>query len=80
MDTLGEVSKGKVLLDLVMKNSKEKKVIFTQYVKSLEYITDLFNRNGIQHVIFKGALATREKNADGSSNNKRRFQRSIALP
>ena len=63
VDTLGEVSKGKVLLDLVMKNSKEKKVIFTQYVKSLEYITDLFNRNGIQHVIFKGALATREKNA-----------------
>jgi SNF2 family DNA or RNA helicase len=63
VDSLGEVSKGKVLLDLVRKNPKEKKVIFTQYVKSLEYITDLFNRNGIRHVIFKGALTTREKNA-----------------
>jgi superfamily II DNA or RNA helicase len=63
VDSLGEVSKGKVLLDLIRKNSKEKKVVFTQYVKSLEYITDLFNRNGIQHVIFKGALPTRGKNA-----------------
>lgn len=63
VDSLGEVSKGKALLDLVRKNSKEKKVIFTQYVKSLEYITDLFKRNGIEHVIFKGALTAREKNA-----------------
>ena len=62
-DSLGEVSKGKALLDLIGKNLKEKKVIFTQYVKSLEYITDLLNRNGIRHVIFKGALSTREKNA-----------------
>jgi len=63
VESLGEVSKGKALLDLVRKNSEEKKVIFTQYVKSLEYITDLFKRNGIRHVIFKGTLATREKNA-----------------
>ena len=63
VDSFGEVSKGKVLLDLVRKNSEEKKVIFTQYVKSLEYITDLFRRNGIRHVIFKGTLTTREKNA-----------------
>ena len=63
VDSLGEVSKGKALLDLVRKNPKEKKVIFTQYVKSLEYIADLLKRNGIQHVIFKGALAARQKNA-----------------
>ena len=63
VDSLEEVSKGKALLDLVRKNSEDKKVIFTQYVKSLEYITDLFRRNGIRHVIFKGALTAREKNA-----------------
>ncbi|MDO9349613.1 MAG: SNF2-related protein, partial [Deltaproteobacteria bacterium] len=63
VDSLEEVSKGKALLDLVRKNSEEKKVIFTQYVKSLEYITDLFKRNGIRHVIFKGTLTAREKNA-----------------
>ena len=63
VDSLEEVSKGKALLDLVRKNSEEKKVIFTQYVKSLEYITDLLKRNGIPHVIFKGALTAREKNA-----------------
>jgi SNF2 family DNA or RNA helicase len=63
VDCLEEVSKGKVLLELVRKNSEDKKVIFTQYVKSLEYITDLFKRNGIRHVIFKGTLTAREKNA-----------------
>jgi len=63
VDSLEEVSKGKALLDLVRKNSEDKKVIFTQYVKSLEYITGLLKRNGIQHVIFKGALTAREKNA-----------------
>jgi SNF2 family DNA or RNA helicase len=63
VDSLEEVSKGKALLDLVRKNSEEKKVIFTQYVKSLEYITDLLNRNGIRHVIFKGTLTARGKNA-----------------
>jgi SNF2 family DNA or RNA helicase len=63
VDSLEDVSKGKVLLDLVRNNSEEKKVIFTQYVKSLEYITDLFKRNGIRHVIFKGTLTARGKNA-----------------
>ncbi len=62
VDSLEEVSKGKVLLDLVRKNSEEKKVIFTQYVKSLEYITDLLKRNGIRHAIFKGTLTARGKN------------------
>ena len=63
VDCLEDVSKGRALLELVRKNSEDKKVIFTQYVKSLEYITDLFRRNGIRHVIFKGALTAREKNA-----------------
>ena len=63
VDNLEEVSKGKVLLELVRKNSEDKKVIFTQYVKSLEYITDLFKRNGIRHVIFKGTLTAKGKNA-----------------
>lgn len=62
VDSLGEVSKGKALLDLVWKNREEKKVVFTQYLKSLEYISDLFKRNGIQHVIFKGTLSAKEKN------------------
>jgi SNF2 family DNA or RNA helicase len=63
VDSLEEVSKGKALLDLVRKNPEEKKVIFTQYVKSLEYITILLKRDGIRHVTFKGTLTTREKNA-----------------
>jgi len=63
VDSIGEVSKGKFLFVLVRKNSEEKKVSFTQYGKSLEYITGLLKRNGIPHAIFKGALTAREKNA-----------------
>lgn len=63
VDSLEEVSKGKVLLDLVRKNPEEKKVVFTQYLKSLEYITYLFKRNEIRHAVFKGTLSAKEKNA-----------------
>lgn len=63
VDSLREISKGKALLDLVSKNPHEKKVIFTQYVKSLDYIADLFRQTGIPHVIFKGVLTAKEKDA-----------------
>jgi len=59
---LEDVSKGTALVDIVKKNPQEKKVIFTQYLKSLDYITDLLGRNGIPCVTFKGTLAARDKN------------------
>lgn len=62
MNGLGDVSKGMALIDLVKKNPVEKKVIFTQYLKSMDYITDLLRRNEIPHVTFKGTLAFRDKN------------------
>jgi superfamily II DNA or RNA helicase len=63
VDGLEDVSKGKALIDIVKKNPGEKKVIFTQYLKSMDYITDLLRRNGTSCVAFKGTLPAAEKNA-----------------
>ncbi|MEW6002513.1 MAG: SNF2-related protein [Nitrospirota bacterium] len=63
IDSLEDLCKGKALLEILMKNPYEKKVIFTQYIKSMDYITDLLWRHGIPHVIFRGDLPLREKDA-----------------
>ena len=62
LDDIGDVSKGAALVDIVKRNPEEKKVIFTQYLKSMDYITHLLGRNGIPHVTFKGTLPARDKN------------------
>ena len=61
MEGLGDVSKGIALIGILKKNPAEKKVIFTQYLKSMDYITDLLTRNGIPYVTFKGTLTPRDK-------------------
>jgi SNF2 family DNA or RNA helicase len=62
LENIGDVSKGAALVDTVKRNPEEKKVIFTQYLKSMDYITHLLSRNGIPHVTFKGTLPARDKN------------------
>ncbi|MDO9585913.1 MAG: SNF2-related protein, partial [Syntrophales bacterium] len=61
IDQLGEISKGKALLDIVMKNPAEKKIIFTQFRKSMDYVTALLERRGISFATFCGDMTTREK-------------------
>lgn len=63
IESLEDVSKGRALIDIIQKNPEEKKVIFTHYLKSIDYITDLLRRNGVPFVTFKGTLSTRDKNA-----------------
>ncbi len=63
IDSLDDICKGKALVDLVMKNPDEKKVIFTQYLKSMDYITDLLRRHGIPYVTFRGDMTLRGKDA-----------------
>ena len=63
IDGLEDGSKGKALMDIVQRNSSEKIVIFTQFIKSIDYITDLLRRGGVPFAVFKGALSTWEKNA-----------------
>jgi SNF2 family DNA or RNA helicase len=63
IDALGDGSKGRALMEIVQRNPAEKMVIFTQFIKSVDYITDLLRRNGIPFAVFKGTLSNWEKNA-----------------
>ena len=59
--SLKDISKGKILIEILLKNRYEKKVIFTQYIKSMDYITDLMSRHEMPYVIFKGNMSSKEK-------------------
>lgn len=57
-----DIAKGKALVDILRKNPKEKKIIFTQFVKSMEYITEVLTKQGIPYVQFSGLMSAKEKN------------------
>lgn len=63
IDSLEDTSKGRKLLELLQKNPDEKKVVFTQFIKSLDYITDLLWRHKIPFVTFRGDMSLREKDS-----------------
>lgn len=63
IDDLEETSKGKALIDILMKNRHEKKVIFTQYLKSMDHVTQLLETGGLPFVTFRGDMNAREKEA-----------------
>lgn len=58
-----DFSKGKALIEILLKNPDEKKIIFTQFIKSMDYITELLTRHGITHVAFSGDMTLSEKDA-----------------
>lgn len=74
IDGVGEISKGKVLIELLLKNPNEKKVIFTQYLKSMDYVTSLLTGHGLPFVTFRGDMRAMEKD-DGI----RRFSEDIPI-
>ena len=61
INSLEDICKGKALIEILMRNQDEKKLIFTQFIKSMDYITDLLRRNGIPYVTFRGDMSLREK-------------------
>lgn len=61
IDEVGEISKGNALLDIVAKNPNEKKVVFTQYLKSMDYVTSLLIKRDIRFVTFRGDMPATEK-------------------
>ncbi|MBI5408504.1 MAG: DEAD/DEAH box helicase [Nitrospirae bacterium] len=63
IESLDDICKGKALMELLTKNPDEKKIIFAQYIKSMDYITDLLWRNKIPHATFRGDMPLREKDA-----------------
>lgn len=61
IDVLSDISKGKALIDILMKNPAEKKLVFTQFVKSVDYVSDLLSRHDIPYLLFKGDMSLKEK-------------------
>jgi len=58
-----DISKGQALTDLLNKNKQEKKIIFTQYLKSMDYIMMLMEKHNIPFVTFNGNMSTTAKDA-----------------
>lgn len=61
IEKMGDISKGRVLVDLLLKNPGERKVIFAQYLKSMDYCASLLTKRNIPFVEFRGGMTTREK-------------------
>ena len=55
------LSKGKALIEIMQKNPAEKKVVFTQYLKTMEYITSLLTEHRLPYVTFSGRMNNRQK-------------------
>ncbi|MDP3980506.1 MAG: SNF2-related protein [Chlamydiota bacterium] len=62
IDKIEELSKGKALLEILSKNPDEKKMIFTQYTRSMDYLSDLLTRHELLHVTFRGDHSAHQKN------------------
>ena len=58
----GDIAKGIALVDILRKNPREKKIIFTQFVKSMDYIIKVLTKQEIPYVQFAGSMSTKEKN------------------
>lgn len=61
--SLDEICKGKALVEILLKSPDEKKIIFTQFIKSMDHMTDLLSKHGIPCVTFRGDMPSREKDA-----------------
>ncbi len=61
IDKIENIGKGKTLMEILLKNPKEKKVIFTQYLKSMDYCVSLLREHNIPFVEFRGNMTAKEK-------------------
>lgn len=56
-----EIAKGHALLELLRQKTQEKKIIFTQYLKSMEYLVSLLTKQNIPFACFQGGMSAVEK-------------------
>lgn len=61
IDGLKDVCKGNALMDILSKNPNEKKIIFTQFIKSMNYISGLLDADKIPYATFAGNMTMSEK-------------------
>jgi SNF2 family DNA or RNA helicase len=59
--SVGESAREKALLEIVRKNPQEKKVVFTQYLKTLDSVASLLESRGFPFAVFRGDLPAAEK-------------------
>ena len=71
---LDNTAKGNAIIDLLMKNPGEKKIIFTQFIKSMEYIGDILSRYEIPYVTFSGGMSSKDKD-----NSVTRFKNEVPV-
>jgi superfamily II DNA or RNA helicase len=60
-ENVGEITREKALLEILGKNQEEKKVVFVQYLKTLDSVASLLERRGLPFALFCGDLSAREK-------------------
>ena len=60
-ERVGESAREKALVEILGKNPQEKKVVFTQYIKTLDSVAALLERRGHPFALFSGDLSAREK-------------------
>ncbi|HEY7555918.1 MAG TPA: SNF2-related protein [Candidatus Binatia bacterium] len=56
-----ETARETALLEILGKNREEKKVVFTQYLKTLDSVASLLERQGLHFALFSGNLSAGEK-------------------
>ncbi|MFH1259697.1 MAG: SNF2-related protein [Elusimicrobiota bacterium] len=61
IDRIEDLAKGKALIELLLKNPAEKKVVFIQYLKSMDYLVSLLEKNNLPFVQFRGGMKAGEK-------------------
>jgi len=66
IDKMEDISKGKALVEILSKNPQEKKVIFTQYLKSMDYVMSLLDKYKFSYVKFMGGMTAKEKDEAAS--------------
>jgi superfamily II DNA or RNA helicase len=60
-ENVGETARGKALLEILGKNQEEKKVVFVQYLKTLDSVASLLERRALPFALFCGDQSAREK-------------------
>ncbi|MBI2228444.1 MAG: DEAD/DEAH box helicase family protein [Deltaproteobacteria bacterium] len=59
--SVGETAREKALSGILSKNPEEKKVVFTQYLKTLDSVAAMLERQGFPFAVFRGDLPAAEK-------------------
>jgi SNF2 family DNA or RNA helicase len=60
-ENLQETAREKALLEILSRNQEEKKVVFVQYLKTLDSVASLLERRGLPFALFSGDLSAKEK-------------------